>query len=216
MNFIYDILLNFNKNFYEFYDWNREDHIDHIKKIPVFKIPSSDMEMIRMQNIQVSNEFLEKIENRTEVFHNKSSRSLKYNCIVCDERVACAVCFDGTGKMEAKSGLLLDEEQEVIDFVITMDLVKLPLECTSKIICNPFITRKENSVQNYVQKKIKHLKQSTDKDLLQYLYLECFGISEKNTEEMLTKIRLAVSENKNHINEKIYHFFKFISSKNPR
>ena len=62
MNFIYDILLNFNKNFYEFYDWNREDHIDHIKKIPVFKIPSSDMEMIRMQNIQVSNEFLEKIE----------------------------------------------------------------------------------------------------------------------------------------------------------
>ena len=28
MNFIYDILLNFNNEYYEFYDWNNDDNYD--------------------------------------------------------------------------------------------------------------------------------------------------------------------------------------------
>ena len=35
MNYIYDILINFNENLYDFYDWNLNDQIDHIRKIPV-------------------------------------------------------------------------------------------------------------------------------------------------------------------------------------
>ena len=38
MTYIYDILLNFNEEYYEFYDWNKEDTIVHIKKIPIYKI----------------------------------------------------------------------------------------------------------------------------------------------------------------------------------
>lgn len=216
MNFIYDILLNFNKSFYEFYDWNREDHIDHIKKIPVFRIYSNDMYTIKKQIVKVSDVFLKEIEDRTEVFHNKSSRSLKYACIVCDGKMACAICFNKTGKVEAISSLLLDEEQEIIDFVMMMDAVKLSLESSGKIEVFPFTTRKENFMQHYVQKKIKNLKWQTDKDLLQYLYLECFGVRGDSADEMITKIRLATLENKDQINEKIYHFFKLISSKSIR
>ena len=31
MNYIYDILLNFKKEFFEFYEWNLNDDIIHIK-----------------------------------------------------------------------------------------------------------------------------------------------------------------------------------------
>ena len=47
MNYIYDLLLNFNENIYEFYDWNKTDNIKHIKKIPIFKIDSKKNETIK-------------------------------------------------------------------------------------------------------------------------------------------------------------------------
>ena len=36
MNFIYDIVLNFNKDYYDFFEWNKKDNIISIKKIPLF------------------------------------------------------------------------------------------------------------------------------------------------------------------------------------
>jgi len=33
MTYIYDILLNFKDDLYEFYDWNKTDNIIHIRKI---------------------------------------------------------------------------------------------------------------------------------------------------------------------------------------
>ena len=38
MNFIYDIVLNFNKDFYNFFEWNKNDNIINVKKIPIFLI----------------------------------------------------------------------------------------------------------------------------------------------------------------------------------
>ena len=34
MNFIYDIVLNFNKDYYDFFEWNKKDSVINIKKIP--------------------------------------------------------------------------------------------------------------------------------------------------------------------------------------
>ena len=44
MNYIYDIVLNFNKkNIYKFFEWREEDEPEFILKIPVFKISIEDM-----------------------------------------------------------------------------------------------------------------------------------------------------------------------------
>ena len=38
MNYIYDVLLNFNDKLYEFYDWNKSDDVKHVRRVPIFKI----------------------------------------------------------------------------------------------------------------------------------------------------------------------------------
>ena len=38
MEYIYDIVLNFNDCYYEFYEWNSKDKIINVKKIPVYRI----------------------------------------------------------------------------------------------------------------------------------------------------------------------------------
>ena len=36
MNYIYDIVLNFNKEYYNFFEWNKRDNIVNVKKIPLY------------------------------------------------------------------------------------------------------------------------------------------------------------------------------------
>ena len=38
MDYIYDIVLNYQNNYYEFYEWKTTDKIINIKKIPVYKV----------------------------------------------------------------------------------------------------------------------------------------------------------------------------------
>ena len=38
MNYIYDVISNFQLNYYDFFDWNKNDKLIHIKMIPIFKV----------------------------------------------------------------------------------------------------------------------------------------------------------------------------------
>ena len=61
MTYIYDILVNFSDNLYEFYEWNKKDKIIHIKRIPLIKVKSKVMEELCFNNIKVDKKFLELI-----------------------------------------------------------------------------------------------------------------------------------------------------------
>ena len=38
---IYDIVLNFNKEFLDFFEWDKHDILIHVRKIPIFKIKNN-------------------------------------------------------------------------------------------------------------------------------------------------------------------------------
>ena len=52
MVYIYDILLNFNKNLIEYFEWDDKDSIKYVKKIALFKVSS-----------KVIDDFIRKIED---------------------------------------------------------------------------------------------------------------------------------------------------------
>ena len=60
MNYIYDVYLNLNEILYDFFDWNKNDKIIHIKKIPVFKIEEEILIKLITNTVKVNNEFLSK------------------------------------------------------------------------------------------------------------------------------------------------------------
>ena len=75
MNYIYDILLNFNTSLYDFYEWNDNDDITHIRKMPVFKVNTQMIEDIKHHKIEVESKFLNKIKSKTEMFQKKSIKT---------------------------------------------------------------------------------------------------------------------------------------------
>ena len=62
MNYIYDILINYQDVLYDFFDWNSDDKIEHIRKIPVFRLNPKIFDKIKNYKIKVNNEFLSKIK----------------------------------------------------------------------------------------------------------------------------------------------------------
>ena len=65
MTYIYDIVLNFNNDFYEFYEWDKNDNLTLIKKIPLIKVES---------------DFLDKVFNLI-IKHKLTSTIFKYKII---------------------------------------------------------------------------------------------------------------------------------------
>ncbi len=61
MKNIYDILVNFKKIPYEFYEWNKEDDVKHVKKMPSIKVSDSALYDIFYNDAVVSKNFLEEI-----------------------------------------------------------------------------------------------------------------------------------------------------------
>ena len=70
MKYIYDIILNFNENLYEFYEWKDDDNIEYIKKIPIVKVTESVFSNLKNNEFVVDDAFLNMICNKCEVYGN--------------------------------------------------------------------------------------------------------------------------------------------------
>ena len=71
MTYIYDIVLNFNTLFYEFFEWEDKDKITIIKKIPVIKVDSSLLDDLFNKKIIMTDDFLTEINSKCEIIENK-------------------------------------------------------------------------------------------------------------------------------------------------
>jgi len=172
MNYIYDILVNFNETLYDFYDWNSNDDIKHIRKIPIFKIKSTDFYDIKNNKVVFSNEFLDEIKNKTEIFKNRKTDNLKYSFLVSDGLEVLALNIE---KKIMYSRLLIDEEVEILDICIRLDEVNIPYKIVETLYIDEFKTRKQISVEKSVRKELKKIINEKNIEKLKYIYYECFN-----------------------------------------
>lgn len=211
MNYIYDILLNFNEIYYDFYEWNISDNIEHIRKIPLFKISKKDLITIKNNYIKINNKFLTKILNKTEVFSNNKVEVKEYAVLFSDGEGVISVLFDINGNSKKYSSLLIDEHSEVLDVVDTMNTIKISYNILNNNIKNEYFTRKDLERLKYIDRQLYNLKKSADSSKLEYLYYECFGECETNKSKIIDKIKLELKDNWDKLNQKIYNFFKLTS-----
>ena len=78
MIYIYDILLNFNTNFYEFFEWEKKDNLISIKKIPMYKVESTFIQDLITKKVQINDPILIEILCKCEVLNNKKNKNFNY------------------------------------------------------------------------------------------------------------------------------------------
>lgn len=207
MNYIYDILVNFNEFPYDFYDWNYDDPIEHIRKIPLFKVSSDKFLELKNSDIVITEEWMEKIQNKTEVFQSKGVDKIRYAALFTDGMEALAIEFNHQGKSIGKSRLLVDEENEVLEVAGRIHHIILEYSIIKTKRIEELKTRREIEIYHYLHDQIKILEEE-NVEKLKYLYYECFNRKEEDKHKIVKAIEKCLLEQWNSTYPQVYEFFK--------
>ena len=176
MNYIYDIVLNFNKDYFEFFEWKKGDKIINVKKIPAFRVNSDDLRSLKYNVIKVDKKFLDRIYNLTYFY---SKIDYKYMCLVSDTNETIGLMFNKEGNLIKRSSLVFDEEEEVNEEVEKEEELTINYEeNTYKEI--EYISRIEKEKREYLIKFINNLDEEKDESILKYIYYDYFEQEEDN------------------------------------
>lgn len=197
MTYIYDILLNFNDNFYEFYEWEKGDYIYHIKKIPIIKIDTNLMELLFTKKIKFTKEFGNLINSKVELFGNRKSK-LKYCCLFTDGYKVLGVLLNDNLEIDKLSDLLLDEASDAINISNRSNINNLEYNIVGSFKNNYLLTRKEKIIKKYLEDEIKNIYKNKEYSKLKYIYYEYFNNNVDNIDEaynnLINSLKLEVTD----------------------
>ena len=194
MNYIFDIYINFNKELYDFYEWNDDDKIEFFVKIPIFRIEEEIINNFIYHCIKVDNNFLRKIYNKSQKYSNKTVVNNEYSCILSSNNKCIAISFNDEGYINSRSYLSLEEESEILEFskflkysIINYKIIK------KNSFKNNYLTRKENSNIKILNNYLNELIGNKNYEELEYIYYEIYDKKEENYNIIKLKLFNAIN-----------------------
>lgn len=211
MNYIYDVMTNFQDKYYDFFEWDKLDKLIHFKKIPIIKVDKKDFITIYINKIKINTETIKKIKNKSEIW-NKNENNNKYHYIlITNGNDIIGLEFDNEGINTRRSSLYIDEELDIIKTIKRMEKQKLNFSILKKLKLI-LITRKELTNKEYLKKQLNNLSINKDVEKINYLYYECFNKEEKNIKS--ARQELIKSIDKQQTFQTLYNFFNLIQTSN--
>ena len=207
MIYIYDLLLNFQdkERLVEFFEWSKQDVLEHVKKIPIVRVPSIDMDNFCFADIKIDSSFLDKIKGKTLLY--KKKKSIFYACLFCDLNRVVALEFSNHGEVLARSCLLLDEECEVLDSSKLLEEETISYKVLDKNSNFLFLTREEEFQKRYLKQELISIFKNKDIDKLTYLYEEVFG---KDSHDVNYKYHRLMQDLDNHFDFRYRKLFQIV------
>ena len=215
MIYTYDILLNWTKGerLKEFYEWNLEDDLEHIKKMPIIRIRESLLKDLLTSKVKIDKTFLSKIKYKSESYFHNEIDVIDYAVIVTTEKKALALELDNEGNVMYKSSLLIDEEEEVLEIGEDLVVMDIPYEVITKNKKVSYLTRKEEEEKKFLIKEMKKIKQNKEESKLNYLYKEFFIDDVESFNDKLTILEKEISKDYNSFHHKLYNLLKLTTIK---
>ncbi len=209
MNYVYDIIVNLMDELYEFYEWDKDDNIEHIKKIPHYIINSKSLMEIKKNRVIFNKEFLNKIKNKTEIFSDNGMNIIPYSVLFTDDKTSIVLELDKSGEVIRKSSLLLDEEEEILE-ESDYNCSRIEYKIINKIPLK-YNTRYETTIKDYINNEIDYLYNTDNTEKLKFLYNEWFNNINEDIKEVYSNLKNILNIP---INEKHINFFNLIKLTN--
>lgn len=207
MIYIYDILLNLRQmdEGLEFYEWKEDDLIEHIKKVPLFKVSKTLIEDLFTNKLQLDITILPKIRNKAICYFNGETKQIPYLVLLSDGRKCFAIELDNKGNTLYKSSLLLDEEEEVLE--MTEELVEMPIGYKKTKIKNnkEQLTRFEKDNQKFLLRELEKIKDN--KEEINYLYEEYFDNNLTSIEDKFNTLKDNIYKGSSNYIKELKSFF---------
>lgn len=208
---VYDLFLNFQEVAFDFFEWTKQDSIEHFKKIPLVRVNTETVLDFLKKDVQVTKDFLKEIYRLTEKY---DLTRLEYACLFSDGKMVLAVEFSKDGYSIYKSRVLLEDEDEIVQYAKQEQEIEMKYQVIGDSVLNEtFFTRKERKVKNFLEKEILKSFELHEQSKLQYLFLEYFDEVEDDLLIMKTKLlnSMKCSLNQKHFN--LYELLLLLSKK---
>lgn len=189
MVYIYDIVLNFNDELLEFFEWEDNDDIKYIKRLPLIRVEDSLIKDVLENDILFDDLLLDQIKGKTIYYDSKNEN---YPVVVLSNQdIAIAVLINNNGYKYSR--LLLDEEYEVLNIVSKLSTTKVDYSIIGKKNINNNLTREDRKIRGILLKEIDYLYNSNKLDKLNYYYYEYFNEINNNKEEVYKRLKETLS-----------------------
>ena len=182
MNYIYDIILNFNKLYYDFYEWKDNDNILNFRKIPLFRISDKDYMCYKYDDIRFDGKFL-KIINGYSCLVNSNTEIVAF--LVSNSKEVMGIKIDNNGNIMGRSSLLIDEEEEILDDVSGLNINRIDYSIIKKNDRNIFVPRIINDKRKYL---IDFFNNNSDINIYRYIYYDFYEREEKDIVKIKKKL----------------------------
>ena len=178
MNYLYDIVLNFNdKNLYEYFDWDSEDYLINIKKVPFFKVDYKTIYDIYNYKVKINKAILKKINC---IYYKKLN--IDYIIVISNKEKTLGLGIDKDGNVLYKSCLTYEDEIYSNKLVESMKEKKITYKIIDKKIKN-YVLRSESIKKSILYKEFKKRYYLKNYDVLRYFYLEVFDMDCENIKD---------------------------------
>ncbi len=204
MNYVYDILSNFNQELYDFYDWDKNDNFTHLRKVPSFRVSKEVLVDLMFKKVKIKGNLLKLIKDKTQVFTKEGVDVIEYCFIVSDSVNALGVILDEDGVVYKRSKFLVSEELEINKCLKTSKIYNVEYNLLSSKIHYSNMTRNEEKVTNLILNELELIMDSTDK--IDYLYYEWF-----NTNKGKNKYKKLVSSIKSSYTSKHEYILELLN-----
>lgn len=201
MNFIYDIVLNFNRDYYDFFEWNKKDNIINIKKIPLFMVSNDTFKSMKYDIVTVGKSFIDSIREKTYTYNRQKVGPA---CLVCNGKEVIGLLFNEKGDLVKRSSLLLDEEEEVLDEIYSDEIFDIEIVKVRKGKTNEGVNRVQKEKKEFL---IRYINKENSDINLKYLYYDYFEKDEDDTSIIKSSL---IQEIKNNWNKKFDSFYETV------
>ena len=183
MDYIYDIVLNFQDEYYDFYEWLPNDKIISIKKIPIYKITNKNYLNIKNNIVTIMRDSLPK---QNKMFLLTSGIEIM------------GILIDNNGKVIKKSSLLFEESDDVLNDKehIKEINIKYVINKTKQI---EYISRSKKEKYKYLNKYFSKMDKIKDEYFLKYLYYDITNHDEKDIDKVYTYLLHLIKENPSYL-----------------
>lgn len=206
MYYYYDVLLNFgiDGELYEFYEWEEEDNVEFIKKIPLFRVSLDCLKDTLKYKTKFDSSLVEQIKEKTIV---KGSTESLNTFLISDSKNTLALEVNEEGKVISRSKLLPSDELNISEVMFTIRESTLHYEKLEKY---PSITtlRQERKIKKLIQQEIDTLYEENNTSKLKYLYYEWFNKNNDNIEEIYKEMASSLQKEYNDNLSIVYDFIK--------
>lgn len=204
MNYVYDILSNFNQELYDFYDWDKNDNFTHLRKVPSFRVSKEVLVDLMFKKVKIKGNLLKLIKDKTQVFTKEGVDVIEYCFIVSDSVNALGVILDEDGVVYKRSKFLVSEELEINKCLKTSKIYNVEYNLLSSKTHYSNMTRNEEKVTSLILNELELVMDSTDK--IDYLYYEWF-----NTNKGKNKYKKLVSSIKSSYTSKHEYILELLN-----